>query len=97
MEEERDPESSGQPSKLFIGQIPREATEEDLQGMFERFGPIRELTIMRDNATGVSKGLCMGFIGVLCDGLGGWSRSRFLEGWSGVGEWSIYYNIDMYI
>eukprot|EP01031_Cornospumella_fuschlensis_P044227 gene44227-54083_t len=56
MEEERDAETSNQPSKLFIGQIPREATEEDLQSMFERFGPIRELTIMRDNATGISKG-----------------------------------------
>lgn len=42
--------------KMFVGQISRSATEEELRAMFEEFGTIHELTILTD-PTGASKGL----------------------------------------
>lgn len=48
---------SQSPSKLFVGQIPKEVTEPTLSTYFEEFGPLREVCIIRDQATGISKGL----------------------------------------
>ena len=48
----KDPDSV----KLFIGQVPRSFTESDLRPFVEEFGPIHELSILRDKATGESKG-----------------------------------------
>jgi len=55
MEDERD-EDFEQPTKLFVGQIPREMMEGDLAAYFEGHGPIRELSIIRDPITAQSKG-----------------------------------------
>ncbi|XP_062506225.1 CUGBP Elav-like family member 3-A isoform X2 [Corticium candelabrum] len=48
----KDPDSV----KLFIGQVPRSFTESDLRPFVEEFGPIHELSILRDKSTGESKG-----------------------------------------
>lgn len=42
--------------KLFVGQIPKEMDEASLRHYFEEFGPIVEISIIRDNITMVSKG-----------------------------------------
>jgi hypothetical protein len=42
--------------KLFIGQIPRTWTENELRPIFEPFGPIAELMILKDRFTHESKG-----------------------------------------
>jgi len=42
--------------KLFVGQIPKEMDELSLRQYFEEFGPIVEVSIIRDNATMLSKG-----------------------------------------
>ena len=42
--------------KLFVGQIPKEMDEMTLRQYFEEFGPIVEISIIRDNVTMMSKG-----------------------------------------
>lgn len=42
--------------KLFIGQIPRHMNEIDLRPVFEEFGPVSDLLVLRDKLTGIHKG-----------------------------------------
>ena len=42
--------------KMFVGQIPRSMDENDLRKMFEEFGSIYQLNVLRDKMTSQSKG-----------------------------------------
>nr|BAK03068.1 predicted protein [Hordeum vulgare subsp. vulgare] len=44
--------------KMFCGQIPRNMHEAELRDMFEQFGPVFQLNVLRDKQTGESKGCC---------------------------------------
>lgn len=44
--------------KMFCGQIPRNMNESDLREIFEQFGPVFQLNVLRDKQTGESKGCC---------------------------------------
>lgn len=50
-------DTSNVKAKLFVGQIPREMTEDHLRVFFEPFGPLREVSIIRDPLSGISRGL----------------------------------------
>eukprot|EP00727_Mastigamoeba_balamuthi_P009428 m51a1_g5107 putative cugbp elav-like family member 3 isoform x9 (392) ;mRNA; r:324342-327377 len=43
-------------TKLFIGQVPRHFSEADLRPLFDPYGPIIEVAIIRQRATGESRG-----------------------------------------
>lgn len=43
-------------TKLYVGNLPYETTESDLQSLFEGAGPVATVTIMRDRATGQARG-----------------------------------------
>lgn len=44
--------------KMFVGQIPQSFTEADLLQMFSLFGEVYDLVLLKDSATGRSKGCC---------------------------------------
>ncbi|XGW08672.1 hypothetical protein V3C99_011189 [Haemonchus contortus] len=44
--------------KMFVGQIPRHWNEPDCRKLFEKYGPVFSLNILRDRQTQVSKGCC---------------------------------------
>ena len=44
--------------KLFVGQVPRLFTEQDLIPLFQQFGQVQQLSVLRDRITGTSKGMC---------------------------------------
>lgn len=44
--------------KMFVGQIPRSMDENDLRKMFEEFGQVYQINVLRDKVTGQSKGCC---------------------------------------
>lgn len=46
--------------KLFVGQVPPEMTEDDLKSIFLDYGDVKEVIILKNRATGLSKGA--GFI-----------------------------------
>ena len=43
-------------TKLFVGNLSFEVTENDLQDTFAAFGPVSEVNLMMDRATGRSRG-----------------------------------------
>ena len=46
--------------KLYVGNLPYTAAEQDLQEVFEKVGPVESVTVMRDMATGRARGF--GFV-----------------------------------
>ena len=53
--------------KMFVGQVPRSMDEDDLRKMFEEFGEIYQLNVLRDKVTGHSKGEGRPTFGRICD------------------------------
>lgn len=47
-------------NKIYIGNLPFDVTEADLEKEFSQFGEIKEVTLIKDRFTGASKGF--GFI-----------------------------------
>ena len=47
-------------TKLFVGNLSFEVTENDLQDAFTAFGPVSEVNLMTDRSTGRSRGF--GFV-----------------------------------
>lgn len=43
-------------TKLYVGNLPYTATEEELQAMFASAGPVKTVTVVRDRDTGRSRG-----------------------------------------
>lgn len=44
--------------KMFVGQIPKSMDETQLKQMFETFGRVHTINVLRDKITGISKGCC---------------------------------------
>ena len=44
--------------KMFVGQIPRNMSEQELKSMFEEYGNVYQLNVLRDKQSGESKGCC---------------------------------------
>jgi RNA recognition motif-containing protein len=51
--------------KLYVGNLPYEATETDLQELFARAGAVESVTVMRDQMTGRARGF--GFVEMSTD------------------------------
>jgi len=47
---------------IYVGNLSRETTEDDLRQAFEAFGQVRSVNIIRDRVTGESRGF--GFVGM---------------------------------
>ena len=47
---------SAEAVKLFVGQVPRHMTEEELLPMFKEAGPVQEIIIIKDKTTKASRG-----------------------------------------
>src|SRR5829696_5252653 len=43
-------------TKLYVGNLPYETSESDLQTLFESAGPVSTVNIVRDRATGQARG-----------------------------------------
>lgn len=43
-------------TKLYVGNLPYETTEADLQTLFEASGPVSTVNLVRDRATGQARG-----------------------------------------
>nr|ADZ31336.1 cell size RNA recognition motif 1 [synthetic construct] len=44
--------------KLFIGSVPRTATEDDVRPLFEEHGDVVEVALIKDRKTGEQQGCC---------------------------------------
>jgi cold-inducible RNA-binding protein len=47
-------------TRLFIGNLPRQTSDAELEGLFAEFGTVQSVEIMRDKETGTGKGF--GFV-----------------------------------
>eukprot|EP00980_Cylindrotheca_fusiformis_P001547 scaffold350_cov133-Cylindrotheca_fusiformis.AAC.18 len=45
-----------QPIKLFVGQVPKNLSEEDIFPTFDPFGPLKDVAIIRDKHSGMHRG-----------------------------------------
>lgn len=43
-------------TKLYVGNLPYQTTEQDLQDLFESAGPVASVSVVRDRATGQARG-----------------------------------------
>ena len=43
-------------TKLYVGNLPFETTESDLQALFEGMGPVSTINVVKDRATGRARG-----------------------------------------
>ena len=43
-------------TKLYVGNLPYQTTESDLQELFESVGPVASINIVKDRATGQARG-----------------------------------------
>jgi RNA recognition motif-containing protein len=43
-------------TKLYVGNLPYETTESDLQALFESVGQVASINVVRDRATGQARG-----------------------------------------
>ena len=48
--------------KMFVGQIPRSMDENDLRKMFEVYGQVHQINVLRDKISGQSKGQSLLFL-----------------------------------
>lgn len=46
--------------KLYVGNLPYSVTEESLESLFSKFGPVESVVIVKDRETGRTKGF--GFV-----------------------------------
>ncbi|KAK1119289.1 hypothetical protein K0M31_013478 [Melipona bicolor] len=44
--------------KMFVGQVPHDMDENDLRKLFEEFGRVHQINILRDKITGSHRGKC---------------------------------------
>ncbi|CAK9824110.1 CUGBP Elav-like family member 2 [Anthophora retusa] len=44
--------------KMFVGQVPHDMDENDLRKLFEEFGRVHQINILRDKITGSHRGCC---------------------------------------
>mmetsp|Transcript_29972 Transcript_29972/g.33649 ORF Transcript_29972/g.33649 Transcript_29972/m.33649 type:complete len:676 (+) Transcript_29972:257-2284(+) len=49
-------ESEEEPIKLFVGQVPKTMNEEDIFPTFDSFGPLKDVSIIRDKQTQLHRG-----------------------------------------
>lgn len=42
--------------KMFVGQVPRSMDENDLKQLFEEYGRVHSINVLRDKTSGISKG-----------------------------------------
>lgn len=47
-------------TKLYVGNLPFDALENDLQDLFAQYGPVTEVNLMQDRVTGKARGF--GFV-----------------------------------
>lgn len=52
----REPDSDA--IKMFVGQIPRDWSEDECRALFSEFGDIYSLNVLRDKSSGLSRGCC---------------------------------------
>ena len=51
-------------TRLFIGNLPRQVSDAELEGLFAEFGTVQSVEIMRDRETGHGKGFGLVEMGV---------------------------------